>query len=192
MSARVFVTLMLVALAACSAKLQRPDVPPARTLDPPLVEGAAAPVDPASDATAVRLVPVQSQVGRRLLHQGADGERVEDAVWSWASSPDHYLDTALHLAAAADASVRVADRADVLALAATILRLHLGDGGAGRRLVGVVEVRLTGRDRTVETRILRAEEPVADQLPGDVAAGMARLLRRMAAESLGLVTDAAS
>jgi hypothetical protein len=184
---RVLLVPTLVLLVGCSAKLQRPDVPPARTLDPPLVDGAGTPVAPSPDATPLRLVPVQSRVGRRLLHQRPDGERVEDAVWSWAQTPDRYLDTTLHLAAAADAKVRVVDRADVPALAATILSLHLEPTAAGQRLVASVEVRLTSRDRTVETRIISVEVPVAPELPGDTAAGMARLVWRLAIESLALV-----
>jgi hypothetical protein len=186
MTPRALLVPVLVVLTGCSAKLQRPDVPPSRTLDPQLVEGASAP-SAAEDATAVRLVPVQARVGRRVLHQRPDGERVEDAVWSWAQTPDRYLDTALHLAAAADPQVRVVDRADVPALAATILSVHLKPTAGGQRLVASVEVRLTSRDRTVDTRILGVEEPVAAELPGDAAAGMARLLRRLATESLALV-----
>ena len=187
MTPRALIVPIVVVLAGCSAKLQRPDVPPARTLDPPVVSGAGTSVTPAPDATAVRLVPVQSRVGRRVLHLRPDGERVEDAVWSWAQTPDHYLDTALHLAAAADPKVRVVDRADVPALAATILSLHLEPTGGGQRLVASVEIRVTSPDRTVDTRILGVEEPVEAELPGDAAAGMARLVRRLATESLALV-----
>jgi len=79
----------------------------------------------------------------------------------------------------------------VPALAATVLSLHLEPTAGGQRLVASAEVHLTSRDRTVDTRILGLEEPVAAELPGDAAAGMARLIRRLAAESLVLVSEAA-
>ena len=77
----------------------------------------------------------------------------------------------------------------VPALAATVLSLHLEPTAGGQRLVASAEVHLTSRDRTVDTRILGLEEPVAAELPGDAAAGMARLVRRLATESLALAHE---
>ena len=189
MTPRVLLVVTLSVLLGCSAKLKRPDVPAARTLDPPLAEGASAPAPVSSDATPVRLVPTQARVGRRLLHQRPGDERVEDAVWSWSSTPDRYLDTALQLAAGADPDVRMVDRADAISLAATILSLSLRPDPGGRTLAATVEVRVVGPDRNIETRVLTAEEPVSNDLPGDAAAALARLMHRLASESLALVPE---
>ena len=43
MTPRVLCLPVLVLLIGCAPKLQRPDVPPSRTLDPPLTAGAVAP-----------------------------------------------------------------------------------------------------------------------------------------------------
>ena len=102
MTRRLLCLPLVVLFVACSAKLQRPDVPPSRTLEPSFAQGAGAPVDPADGATALFIAGVQSQVGRRLMHARDGGEVIEDAVWSWSAPPDRYLETALHLAAAAD------------------------------------------------------------------------------------------
>jgi hypothetical protein len=51
-----------------------------------------------------------------VLHHRPGGERVEDAAWSWSSTPDRHLDTALQLAAAAIARLMHRLAADILAL----------------------------------------------------------------------------
>ena len=54
----------------------------------------------------------------------------------------------------------------------------------GTRLVGAVEFQITGTDRVVHTQVVRASEPVSEELPGDLAAAAGRLLRRLASEGL--------
>jgi hypothetical protein len=174
-------------LVGCAPKLQRPDVPPSRTLDPPLATGAVAPVADAADAISVYLASVQSRVGRRLIHAGAGGEVSRDPVWSWSASPDRYLDTALHLAAAANPRLRVVERANASTLTATVLNLRIEPSADGRRLAATVEARLTAPDGTVTSRILHAEETISDDLPGNAADALARLTHRLARECLSLV-----
>jgi len=57
----------------------------------------------------------------------------------------------------------------------------------GTRLVGAVEFEITGTDRALRTRLVRASEPVSAELPGDLAVAAGRLLRRLASEGLTFV-----
>jgi hypothetical protein len=43
---------------------------------------------------------------------------------------------------------------------------------------------MTLTDRVVHTQIVRGSESVSDELPGDLAAGAGRLMRRLASEGL--------
>lgn len=157
-------------------------------IDPLLLEGAAEPVVDEVDAVAVRLLETHARdpIRHRILYRTPEGELLEDAVWRWSSTPDRYLDTALHMAAASNPKVRVADTSKVSSLAANLLACYLESvpGGAGRHLVGVVELRITDPDHAVRPEILRAEEAVSGELPGNLAVAMGRLMRRLAADCL--------
>ena len=56
------------------------------------------------------------------------------------------------------------------------------------RLVGAVEFQATTTDGSVHSEIVRAEEPITEDLPGDVAAAAGRLLGRLATDCLSRVT----
>ena len=113
----------LLWLLACGGglgcQLKRPDVTPARMIEPLLIEPVSPPM-PASSANpdhraaellAVRLLETQARdhIGRRVLHQEANGELVEDAAWRWSSAPARYLDSALRLAFESTPGVRLVD-----------------------------------------------------------------------------------
>lgn len=175
--------LAVLAGASCSPTLNRPDVPPSRMIAPstPMLE----PRDDAPEAIAVRLVDTQARghIGRRMLHQGNDGEILEDAVWSWSVLPDRYLDSALHVVAASDPAVSVVDTSAAPSLAVTLVALHID----GDRLVSRAEVRITHRDRTVRTATIAAEESLSPERPGNLADASGRLFQRLATESLARV-----
>ena len=61
------------------------------------------------------------------------------------------------------------------------------EGGAIPRLVGAVEIQVTTTDRAIHWEVVRAEEPIAADLPGDLAAAAGRLLGRLATECLSRV-----
>jgi hypothetical protein len=153
-------------------------------LEPPLAEqpGTAA-KNPS--AASIRLLSTESSgnIGRRVLHRQPDGELIEDPVWRWSKSPDRYLDTALRLEAAVSPKLRLVDAGDVPALSANLLEWHLESSG-GTRLVGTVEFEITGTDRVIHTRIVRGDENVSGEPPGDLAAAAGRLMRRLALEGL--------
>jgi ABC-type transport auxiliary lipoprotein component len=140
---------------------------------------------PAADAIPVRLAETQARahIGRRLLHQEADGELVEDAVWRWSSAPARYLDSALRLAFASSPDVRLVDSGNAPAIAVTLIAWHLESGG-GVHLVGAVELVITRTDRTVSAQVMRGSEPVSSKPPGDLAAAAGRLLQTLASTSV--------
>jgi hypothetical protein len=187
--------LILLLILACggglwSCRLRRPDVIPARMLEPVLVDPpspTASSVQPPSSAPVVslRLLDTQARghIGHRLLHQRAGGELTEDSVWRWSSTPDRYLDSALRLALASSPDVRLVDTASAPAMAVTLLVWQLEAAGS-TQLVGVVELSVTAADRTVRTQIIRKSEPVSAELPGNLAAAAGRLLHSLASESL--------
>jgi hypothetical protein len=184
-------TIICLCEAAC---LRRPATAPSHMLEPQLLEPQlpqpATQVTKAPNATPVRLLDTQSRghIGRRVLHQQPNGELTEDAVWRWSSAPDRYLDTALRFELASSPDLRLVDSARARALAATLLIWDLDSSGE-MRLVGAVEFQVTGTDREVRTKVVRASEPVSEELPGDLAAAAGRLLRRLASEGLALVTS---
>jgi hypothetical protein len=139
----------------------------------------------AQSADAIRLLDTQTRghLGRRLLHQLAGGELTEDPVWRWSSPPDRYLDSALRTAIAANPNVSLVDSGNVPALALTLVAFQL-ESGANRRLVGIVEVQVFRADRAIDTAVIRTEEPVAAELPGNLADAAGRLLQRLASDSL--------
>ena len=82
--------------------------------------------------------------------------------------------------------MRLADTSSAPSLAATLVACHLeATPDGGRRLLGVVELRITETDQSLRTRVLEASEPVEGELPGNLAVAMARLMRRLAAACLG-------
>ena len=181
--------VMFANLALVSCALRRPATPPSRVLEPQLLEPQLAEhpetVAKNPDAASIRLLSTESggTLGRRLLHRQPDGELVEDPVWRWSTSPDHYLDTALRLEVASSPKLRLVDAGDVPTLAANLLALSLESSG-GTRLIGAVEFEMTGTDRVVHTQIVRASESVSDVLPGDLSAAAGRLMRHLASEGL--------
>jgi len=143
------------------------------------------------NAAPVRLLDTEARghIGRHLLRQQPNGELIEDVVWRWSSAPDRYLDTALRLAAASSPDLRLVDSSRAPTLSATLLVWEL-DSAAGTRLVGAVEFQVTGIDRVVHTHVVRINEPVSEELPGDLALAAGRLLHRLASAGLACVTKA--
>ncbi len=184
----LIVLLVVVCLGGgCRLRLQRPDTVPARMVEPRLVEPAAMVAD-APNATSVRLLETQGRghIGRRVLHQQPDGEVTEDPVWLWTSTPDRYLDSAVRFAIASSPGIRLVDVGNAPSLAVTLVAWQL-EGGASPRLVGAVEIQVTTTDRAIHWEVVRAEEPIAADLPGDLAAAAGRLLGRLATDCLSRV-----
>ena len=178
-------------VAACligGCQLRRPDTIPSRMIEPLLVEPASVVAD-APNALSVHLFETQARmhIGRRVLHQHPDGEVTEDPIWRWTATPDHYLDSALRLAVASNPGIRLVDVSSAPSLSVTVVAWQL-DSGTSRRLIGAVEVQVTTPDRAVHTEIIRSSEPVAADLPGDLAAAAGRLLERLATQCLSRVT----
>jgi hypothetical protein len=170
---------------------------PARMIEPRLpdlpatVASSSQPTSGLASATPIRLLDTQARghIGRRLLHQQAGGELVEDPVWRWSSAPDRYLDSALRLGMASRSDVRLVDTGAAASLAVTLIAWHLESAGS-TRLVGAVEVEFTGTDRAVRTQVLRGSEPVSGELPGDLADAAGRLLQTLASEAITQSTRA--
>ena len=183
----ILAALMLAGVVACVG-LKRPDVTPFRMIEPQLEEPVRRD-DGASTVTTLRLLDTQARahIGRRLLRQRPDGELVEDPIWRWSSAPDRYLDTALRLELTARADVRLVETTNASALAVTLLMWNLDTSGEPR-LVGAIEVQITGADRVVRTQVVKDSEPVSAELPGNVAAAAGRLLHRLASEGVTRVT----
>ena len=188
----IVLLLTLAGTGGAACQLKRPDVIPARMIEPRLID----PGDPGSqppspsqraaeDAIPLRLAVTQARghIGRRLLHQEADGELVEDAVWRWSSAPARYLDSALRLAFSSSPHVRLVDSGNAPAIAVTLIAWHL-EAGAGVHLIGAIELVITRTDRTVSTQVIRGSEPVSSQPPGDLAAAAGRLLQTLASQSV--------
>ena len=110
----------------------------------------------------------------------------EDPVWLWASTPDRYLDSAVRYAIASNPDIRLVDLGSAPSLAVTLVVWQI-EVAPSPRLVGAVEVQLTTADRAVRSEIIRAEEPIAADLPGDLAAAAGRLLGRLANDCLSRV-----
>ena len=192
---------VLLWLLACGGglgcQLKRPDVIPVRMIEPLLIEPVSQPSPTTSDhrsadGLAVRLLDTQARdhIGRRLLHQEANGELVEDASWRWSSAPARYLESALRIAFESTPNARLVDSGNVAAMAVTLTAWHL-ESTSGVRLVGAVELVVTGSDRSVHAHVVRDSEPVSAELPGDLAAAAGRLLQRLASASLTRVIQSA-
>ena len=188
--------LFLLAVAClgggCRVRIERPDTVPTRMIEPRLVEPGGVASD-APNATSVRLLETQGRahIGRRVLHQQPGGEVTEDPVWLWATTPDRYLDSAVRYAIGSSPDVRLVDSGGAASLAVTLVVWQI-EAGPSPRLVGAVEIQLTTTDRAVHSEIIRAEEPITADLPGDLAAAAGRLLSRLASDSLSRVTRAGS
>ena len=178
---------MLAVLAAaclgggCRVRIERPDTLPIRMIEPQLAEPSGVAAD-APNATSLRLLETQGRghIGRRVLHQQPGGEVTEDPVWLWASTPDRYLDSAVRYAIASSPEIS----APTMAVTLVVWQI---DAAPSPRLVGAVEVQVTTTDRAVHSEIIRAEEPIAPDLPGDLAAAAGRLLGRLATDCLSRV-----
>ena len=189
---------MLVVLAVaclgggCRVRIERPDTVPVRMIEPQLIEPAAVAAD-APNAATVRLLETQSRghIGHRLLHQQPGGEVTEDPVWLWASTPDRYLDSAVRYAIGSSPDIRLVDVGSAPSLAVTLVAWQI-EAAPSRRLVGAVEVQVATTDRVVHSEIIRAEEPITADLPGNLAVAAGRLLGRLAADCLSRVTHRGS
>ena len=187
-----WVLLLITCMGICGC-VRRPKAMPVRIIEPQLLEPQLA--DPetqaakAPDATSVRLLNTQARghIGHPVLHQQADGELIGDPVWRWSSRPDQYLDTALRLEAARRPDLRLVDSGRVPELAATLLVWDLESSG-GTQLVGVVEFQITGTDGVINTKLVRENEQVSTELPGNLAVAAGQLLRKLASEGLLLAT----
>jgi hypothetical protein len=181
-------------------QLKRPDVIPVRMIEPLLIEPVIQPTPPspsssdnrAASVLAVRLLETQSRehIGRRLLHQEANGEFIEDAEWRWSSAPARYLESSLRSAFESTPNVRLVDSGNVAAMAVTLTAWHL-ESTDRVQLVGAVELVVTGSDRTVHAHVVRGNEPVSSELPGDLAAAAGRLLQRLASACITRVIQSA-
>ena len=156
-------------------------------IEPRMVEPGGVAAD-APNATSVRLLETQGRghIGRRVLHQQPGGEVTEDPVWLWASTPDRYLDSAVRYAIGSSPDIRLVDVGSAPSLAVTLLVWQI-EGAPSPRLAGAVEVQVTTTDRAVHSEIIRADEPIAADLPGDLAAAAGRLLGRLATDCLSRV-----
>jgi hypothetical protein len=189
------VVAALTCVAAGSAcQLRRPNSAVSRMIEPTLVESRS--IEPAglgsaiSEPRPIRLLETQASahIGRRLLHQQADGELTEDPVWLWSTTPDRYFDRTLRLVISSGRMFQLIERADVPTLAATLVAWQLDSDGA-MRLVGAVEFQFTGSDRVVHTHLVRESEPLMGALPGDLAPASGRLLRRLATAGLANIAQ---
>ena len=192
MTRRSWLVSCVLGVAASTAPLgcalRRPETTPLRTIEPQLGEGPA-PHGQSVSGADIRLLDTQARahIGRRLLHQLAQGELIEDPVWRWSSGPDRYLDTALRLEFAANRATRLVDAVDAAVLAVTLLAWQIeGEGSA--RLLAAIELRFIGTDRAVRTHVIRDTEPVSGGLPGDLSIAAGRLLGRLASEACKKVT----
>ena len=61
------------------------------------------------------------------------------------------------------------------------------EAGSEPRLLGAVEFQLTRTERSLRTPLVRASEPVSEELPGDLAVAAGRLLRHLATEGVAFV-----
>ena len=183
----LFVLAVACLGGGCRVRIERPDTVPIRMIEPRLVEPEGVAAD-APNATSVRLLETQSRahIGRRVLHQQPGGEVTEDPVWLWASTPDRYLDSAVRYAIGSSPDIRLVDVGSAPSLAVTLVVWQI-EAAPSPRLVGAVEVQVTTTDRAVHSEIIRAEEPIAADLPGDLAAAAGRLLGRLATDCLSRV-----
>ena len=188
----VLVVLTAACGAACRLQLQRPETVAVRMVEPRMVEPAEVVAD-APNAISVRLLETQGRghIGRRVLHLQPDGEVTEDPVWLWTTTPDRYVDSAVRYAIASSPDIRLVDIRGAWSLGVTLVAWEI-ERAPRPRMLGALEVQVTTFDRTVHSEMIRAEEPIAAGLPGDLAAAAGRLLHRLAADALACVTRVAA
>jgi hypothetical protein len=156
----------------------------------PQLSASGKPVTKADNATPIRLLDTQARghIGRPVLRQQPNGELTEDPIWRWSSSPERYLDTALRLEGASSPNVVLVETGSATTLAATLLVWELESDG-GIRLSGAVEFQVTGTDRVLHTQVVKANEPVSADLPGNLAEASGRLLHRLALDGIKLAAN---
>jgi hypothetical protein len=153
-------------------------------LDPQVTEPEQH-VSKSTHATPIRLFDTRARghIGRRLLHQLANGELTEDPVWLWSTSPDRYLDSALRMEVASNPDLRLVDSSSAQTVAATLLVWNL-ESSSETRLVGAVEFQIVGADHAIHSNVVRANEPITGGMPGDLATVAGRLMRHLASDGL--------
>jgi len=185
-TSRIGVVLLLLGASVSGAgcRLRRPDVEPARAIEPQLREPATRTAG-AGPGLRVRLLSVQARglIGTRLLHQLPGGELATDPVWRWSTAPDRYLETVLRMEVEARPDLRLVDSMDAVLVAVTLLSWQV-ESVDSPRLAGAMEITATERDRSVHTQLVRRTEPYSGDLPGDLSAAAGRLLQGMVSEGL--------
>jgi len=115
MRAQIAYPLVMVVCLTSACRLPRPNVAPARMIEPRLLEPQLPQAErldsSAPNALEVRLLSTLSlgHIGRRMLHLQTNGELIEDQVWRWSSEPTQYLDTAVRMELAANPRIRLLD-----------------------------------------------------------------------------------
>jgi hypothetical protein len=89
------------------------------------------------------------------------------------------------MAGASDPNVDIVDTSDAPTLAVTLIAFHLESA----RLVAAVELRIKDREQRLQTQVVRAEEPVDSELPGNLAVAAGDLLHRLATSCLASVGE---
>ena len=85
----------------------------------------------------------------------------------------------MRYAIASSPDIRLVEVRSAPSLAVTLATWQV-EAAPSPRLVGAIEVQLTTTDRAVHSEIIRAEEPIAADLPGDLAAAAGQLLGHIA------------
>jgi hypothetical protein len=154
----------------------------------PQVTGSEKQVTKSTNAAPIRLFDTRARghIGRGLLHQLPNGELTEDPVWLWSTLPDRYLDSALRMEVESNPDLRLVDSSGAPTIAATLLVWDLESQGE-TRLVGAVEFQFIGADRAIHSKVVQASEPVAGDMPGNLAAVSGQVLRRLASEGLASI-----
>jgi hypothetical protein len=93
----------------------------------------------------------------------------------------------LRYAIASNPDIRLVDIRGAPSLGLTLVAWEI-ETAPSRRMVGAVEVQVTTSDHAVHSEMIRGEEPIAADLPGDLAAAAGRLLHRLASDALACVT----
>jgi hypothetical protein len=186
--------LVITCMGISGCQLRRPKVPPARVIEPQLLDPQLAEPDTqvakSPNAAVVRVLDTQAlgDIGRTVLHQQSGGELTADSSWHWSARPEQYLDLAIHLEAARRSDLRLVDSGHAPTLAPKLLVWDLESSG-GTQLVGAVEFQITGTGGVLTTKVVRSSEPASAELPGDLAAASGRLLHRLASEGLTLAVS---
>src|SRR4029079_17461500 len=108
----------------------------------------------------------------------------EDPVWLWTTTPDRYVDSALRYAIASNPDIRLVDIRGAPTVRLTLVSWEI-DAARSPRMVGAVEVQVTTVERAIHSEMIRGEEPIAADLPGDLAAAAGPPLRSLSATASG-------